>query len=307
MAAPTTILVTGSSGHLGRLIVSELLSFNTEGGEGVNVIAASRDVAELNELAKQGAETRRLDLDDYDLTRTALQGVDVVVLVSTGVFTQRIFQHRNAIRAAESVGVRHLIYTSFVNPKPGEGLFNDHFFTEVDLASSSLKWTILRNNSYSETLFLTLPIFLKSGIFPTAAGQGKRSYISRLDCAALAASVAANPSAYERRVIDVSGDEAFSAEEVADLASRVTDKPMVIKQLSIPDYVRTISDAHVPDWWCNVAPELEYATGNGSLSILNGGLFKQIVGRAPISLHMFLQNNKDQFLSEQVPIPEHTT
>jgi len=301
MSSPTTILVTGSSGHLARLIVSELLSYKTEGGEGANIIAASRDVNDLEELATQGAETRRLDLDDYDLTRSAFQGVDVVVLVSTGVFTQRIFQHRNAIRAAESVGVKHLIYTSFVNPKPSEGLFNDHFFTENDLVSSQLKWTILRNNSYCETLFLTLPSFLKNGIYPSASGQGKKAFISRLDCAAVAASIAANPSLYEKRVIDVSGDEAFSAEEVASLASEVLDRQLVVKQQSITDYVRTLSDAKVPDWWCNVTPELEYATANGNLAILNGGLFKQIVGRAPISLRMFLQNNRDQFLTEQIP------
>lgn len=302
MSNPSTILVTGASGHLGRLIVSEMLSANAEGGEGHNIIAASRDISKLNELGKLGAELRTLDLDSFELTKSAFQGVDVVVLVSTAEFQRRIVQHRTALRAAEATGVHHVLYTSFVNPRPENGLFHDHFFTEHDLVQSRLNWTILRNNSYAETLFLTLPKFIRGGIFPAVSLDGRKAYISRLDCASLTAAVALNAHLYNRQVIDVSADVAYSPQDVANIASKVLNHPLKVVPLPISEYIAKLRQDDIPEWWCNISGDIEYATANGAFAITNGGKFKKIVGRDPMSLEMFISNNKDFFLATE-PLP----
>jgi NAD(P)H dehydrogenase (quinone) len=303
---PSTILVTGASGHLGRLIVSELLSFNEEGGEGYNIIASSRNPSSLAELSSIGAELRLLDLDNYELTLSAFQGVDTVVLVSTKEFQKRILQHRTAIRAAEAAGVKHLVYTSYVNPKPQEGLFNDHFFTENDIVASRLKWTILRNNCYSETLFLTLPAFLDMGVLPTAAGFGKRSYICRLDCASMAAAVALNASRYDHRVFDVGGSESLSAPDLAAMVTKVTERPLNVDHVSVTEYVSRLEHIKAPKWWINIATDVENATAAGAMAIINAGIFKQVVGREPISLNMFLQTNRAHFMGITPPATQQT-
>lgn len=291
--------MSGASGHLGRLIVSELLSSSGEGGEGFSVIAASRDISKLRDLALRGAELRLLDLDRFELSLSAFRGVDVLVLVSTNEFSKRILQHRTAIKAAEAAGVKHVIYTSYINPKPLEMLFNDHFVTETDLAVSGLKWTILRNNCYSETLLLTLKENLERGILPTASGNGRRSFICRLDCASFAAAIAKDSERYDHRVFDVSGDDSYSPYDIASIVYEVTESPLRVEQLGITDYLVSLANLKAPQWWIDIAPDLERATSSDALAITNGGNFKKVVGRDPISLHTFLQMNLYQLHPEE--------
>lgn len=298
---PRTILVTGASGHLGRLIVYELLSLrSSEGGEGrVNVVAASRNTSALGDMSKMGAELRLLDLDSFDLTREAFEGIDVVILVSTMDLQRRVFQHRTAIRAAEASGVSHLLYTSFVNPRPQEGIFNDHFFTEMDLAHARLRWTILRNNSYAETLLLPqYSQFIRDGVFPTTSErEGRRAYICRADCAAMAAHTAMNAERFDHRILDVAADQALSSEEIAMIFGKIAGTEVKTECVTQQEYTKRLEGAKTPDWWMPVAQDLEAVVGSGALAITNGGMFKEIVGRPPTSLEAFLQEHKHQLLN----------
>jgi len=292
-----TILVTGASGHLGRLIVSELLASRaSEGGEGsLNVIAASRNVGMLGDLGKMGAELRRLDLDSFELTMSAFQGIDVVILVSTMELGKRILQHRTAIRAAEAAGVSHLVYTSFVNPRPQEGIFNDHFFTENDIVQARLKWTILRNNSYAETLLMPQNAhFIHSGSLPSTTKEGRRAYITRADCAAMAAHTALHSERYDHRVLDVAADHAASVEDLANIFSKHTGNAVKVDYVSLEEYTKRLELADTPMWWLSVAQDLESAAATGVLAITNGGTFKEVVGREPTPLQSFLEQNKSQ-------------
>ena len=71
-----TILVTGSTGHLGRLIVAALLE---RGIDPQAIRAGARDVAKGADL---GVPVVRLDYTDPASVAAALDGVDTVVLIS---------------------------------------------------------------------------------------------------------------------------------------------------------------------------------------------------------------------------------
>lgn len=291
---PNTILVTGAAGHLGSSVIENLLRCKKEGGEGINVIAASRDLQKVEACQRLGAETRYLDLDSCDSVEKAFKGVDCVILISTVELGTRIEQHRCAIRAAEKMGVKRLIYTSFLSPKPGEGVFSDHFYTEADLVESKLKWTILRNTSYSETLFATLPSAVSTGVLYTASGDGKRTFMSREDCAILIANVAVHADRYENRILDVVGNKAYTADDIAAIASKVTNKQLNVKRVDDKKFMTEVKSA-APDWWSQIAVDFEQASRGGYLGITNN-CFKDIVGREPLSLEDFLERNRDSLL-----------
>ena len=58
-------------------------------------------------------------------------------------------QHRQAIEAAVSAGVRHIIYVSSVGARPGpvDGLLETHFVTEQAVMGSGLPWTLAAGTS----------------------------------------------------------------------------------------------------------------------------------------------------------------
>src|SRR5438128_815002 len=107
-----TILVTGTSGHLGRLVVESLLA---RGVPASGVVATARNLDSIADLGAMGVAVRRVDYSDSASLKEAFVGVDKAILVSSSEVGQRVTQHVNVIDAAADAGVSLLAYTSIAN------------------------------------------------------------------------------------------------------------------------------------------------------------------------------------------------
>lgn len=94
-----TIVVTGATGHLGRLTVDSLLA---RGVAASDIRALGRSAERLAPLAAQGVETAVIDFEQPETLTAAFAGADAVLLVSGSEVGKRVPQHRNAIEAAEA-------------------------------------------------------------------------------------------------------------------------------------------------------------------------------------------------------------
>ncbi|MFN8528802.1 MAG: SDR family oxidoreductase [Anaerolineae bacterium] len=242
----TTLLVTGASGHLGRRVLELLL----EAGE-THIIATTRTPEKLADFAARGVTVRTATFDDPESLRAAFTGADRLLLISTdalGVPGLRERQHRTAIEAAAAVGVKHVVYTSLVNPvNTPIPLAPDHAATEAALESSTLGYTILRNNVYADGLpgMLTQALGMGGKLF-SAVGDGKIAYVTREDCARAAA--AALAASFEgRRVLDVTGPEAISHAELAAIGTAVYGQPITYIPLSVEVMTQQLVQAGLPE------------------------------------------------------------
>lgn len=132
------LLVTGASGHLGGRVIEFLLEMNAG-----SISATTRDPSKLAGLAARGVDVRAADFDKPDTLVAAFTEVDRLLLISTdAIFVpgQRVAQHKAAIEAAAKAGVKHIIYTSMISPKPSSESIveDDHFWTEQAIASSPM-------------------------------------------------------------------------------------------------------------------------------------------------------------------------
>ena len=105
-------VITGASGHLGRLVVDQLLAAGTSPAR---IVATGRDVDKLTDLAQNGVTVRRADFADPITLEDAFAGADAMLLVSTTTVGERFGNARNAIDAAVRAGVSRIVYTSIVN------------------------------------------------------------------------------------------------------------------------------------------------------------------------------------------------
>ena len=105
----TTYAVTGSTGHLGRLVVQELLA---RGVPATEVVALARTP---EKAATLGVPVRPVDYSDPATLPEALAGVDVLLLVSGNEVGKRLPQHTAVIEAAKAAGVQRVAYTSIAN------------------------------------------------------------------------------------------------------------------------------------------------------------------------------------------------
>lgn len=290
-----SILVTGASGQLGKRVVELLL----ERGAGARIIAATRKPEGLAELKARGVEVRPADFNDEASLASAFQGVERALLISTDALDEpgkRQRQHTAAIKAFKAAGVQHVAYTSIVNPAPSRILISaDHAATEAELEKSGLHYTVLRNNMYSNMLLLgTLQRAIAAGKLVNASGAGKVGYVTREDCARIAAAVMCEPPAGNQK-LDVTGPESLSSADVAVLVSELSGTK--VEHLSIP--LDALIDGMVqhglPRPLAEVYASFDAGTAAGELDVKSDQV-QRFTGQKPQALGDFLAANKAAWL-----------
>jgi NAD(P)H dehydrogenase (quinone) len=285
----STLLVTGASGHLGRRVVELLLEANAG-----QIIATTRTPDKLAEFAQRGVVVRQADFDNADSLPAAFAGADRLLLISTDAVDvpgRRLNHQRAAIKAAEAAGVKHIVYTSIMNPVPENPAFvvPDHHGTEEALAASGIGWTALRENLYAEVLVGSLSQAIASGSLYSGAGDGKAAYITREDCAR--ASAAALASSFDsRRTVNITGPDALSQADAAALASSISGRPVAYVPLPIDAVIEGMVGAGLPRPMAEAYATFDAAIAQDFFSAVSNGV-EELTGRKPIRIADYLAEN----------------
>ena len=296
------VIVSGASGNYGRLTVSGLL----ERMPASDLILMTRRPEKLAELAARGAIVRRGDFDDPASLASAFAGGERLLMISTGRVGKRLPQHGNAIRAAAAVGVRHIVYTSFVNAGAENPALvaKEHGATEDLLRRSGIAWTALRDSQYSEAMVeVAAPIAIESGRWFASAREGRIGFVTRRDCAACAVAVL-TAAGHENKTYNITGPELLSFRQVAALASEMSGKPVeytvvddegmyrMFDALGVP---REALDDHIVNrvpWSSNDMVSFERAIREGFLELLSDDV-ERLTGRKPQSLRTLFLEHRD--------------
>ncbi|MBN7808181.1 SDR family oxidoreductase [Agrobacterium rosae] len=262
------ILVTGASGNLGQAIIRHLLE--TYHVPASDIVAASRDTSKLSALGSKGVELRKADFDDAASLDAAFAGIDTVLIISTDALAVpglRLKQHKAAVAAAKTAGVKHLAYTSMPNPDKSLVTFApDHLGTEEAIKASGLTYTIIRNAWYNDNYLHSMAHNLQSGQWFTAMGDGKVPNISRDDCARAAAAALAKGKA-ENKTYTVTGPQSLNADEIGAIISHAAGKPLAVVKVSPADLQKGIEGAGLPGFVAEMlaSADANIAAGNFDL------------------------------------------
>jgi NAD(P)H dehydrogenase (quinone) len=293
MASSESLLVTGASGHLGRLVVRHLL--DTLQVPAARIIATSRKPGELAEFSARGVTVRAADFDHASALQEAFRGAGRLLLISTDRLDApgvRLAQHRTAIEAAVKAGVQHIVYTSM--PKAERSLVAfapDHAGTEAALAASPLAgWTVLRNHWYFENLFHKIPGVLASGKWYSGAEGGKVADIARDDLAR-AAAVALASASQEKATYTLSGAQALSIPQIAALISRALGKPIEVVPTTIDGLVAGMAAHGFPEPVARIFASFDTNTAAGGFAEVTGD-YRKLTGLQPQSFEDWLEHNK---------------
>jgi NAD(P)H dehydrogenase (quinone) len=257
-----SIVVTGATGHLGRLAVESLLD---RGVPAAGITATGRSTDKLADLAARGVTVVAADYTDPASLDAAFAGADKVLIVSSNDFNDRPGQHRNAIDAAVRAGVGHVVYTS--GPKATTSsmlLMSDHGATEEHLAASGLTTTVLRNGWYVENYTGQVPNYLEHGMVGSA-GEGKVSLALRRELAA-AAAVVLTTDGHEGKVYELGGD-AVTLPELAAIISDVTGKPVSYTDVPVEAFQGILVGAGMPEPVAAIFADVDRSISEGELYV----------------------------------------
>ena len=276
-----TIAVTGASGQLARATAAELL----QRLDPAEIVLVSRTPEALAEYAGKGVSVRHGDFDDPASLVDTFAGVERLLLISCVDMERRVGQHKAAIDAARTAGASHVAYTSILNPVEGNpaGATPSHRATEEALLESGLEWTVLRNGLYSDFQVGGLRMAMESGRHVHNGGDGKTAYVSRRDCAAVAAAVLTE-GGHEGKAYDVTGPEPLSGADLAAIAAEVGGRPVEAVAVDDDAFIAgLIEHAGLPEPIAHFAASFGRAIREGFLDGVSP-VVEQLTGRAPVSL-----------------------
>ena len=222
------IVITGVTGHLGRIAADDILA--TTSSDEIAVVA--RDTGKARDFAARGVDVRQGDYDDPAGLVSAFMGADVLLFVSSpntepGV---RERQHLDVVDAAVKAGVGRVVYTSAITADRGESFLAAHKVTEDALGDSGLSYTLLRNTFYTE-------VFVNPGIAAAvAAGEltapaiGHPLVTATQSDLAHAAAAAVVGAGYDNAVYELRGP-GWTFPELAETLTEVSGRPVAFREV----------------------------------------------------------------------------
>lgn len=276
------ILVTGAGGNVGRPLIDELAA------SGTPARAAYRSADKTARAKAAGRDAVTVDYSRPETVSSALDGVDAVFLLATGVQGQ-IEGETNVVRAAKAAGVRRIVKLSVFGAAEEEfGFARTHRPVEREIEASGLAWTFLRPASYMQnfTNFMA-PTIRSQHVTYTLIPDAVFNHVDTRDVARVAAA-ALTHDGHDGQAYTLTGPRSFSYREAARTIGEVTGAPVQVVALTESD-ARAGMKAHgVPDIYANHLVDLDrwYESGKGDMITTS---IRDITGREPTRFEEFVR------------------
>jgi NAD(P)H dehydrogenase (quinone) len=276
------ILVTGSSGQMGTVVIETLLK--KVSAQQIHVI--TRKEEKRLELQAKGLQSFIGDYGNIASLEKAMDGVDTVLLISSGDQGDRMQEHKNVVNAAKKMGVTSIAYTSRSLKNRAtltNTLMEEHFATEDYIKQSGLKYIIFQNALYMEVLpyYVGKTVF-KGGGFSQVAGNGKVAFTLRKDLSEAMANVLLNED-FNNQVYKFTASEAYSFYDVADALSELSGKEITYLPVEVPVYKELMQKQGLPEVVVNKIVNFNLDIKNDQESTVTSDLEIKL-GRKPSSL-----------------------
>jgi NAD(P)H dehydrogenase (quinone) len=275
-----SLIITGATGHLGRLVVDSLIARGTAASD---IVATGRDTAKLADLASSGVRVAELDYAKPETVAAVVTPGDTLLLVSASEPGNRADQHAAVIEAAKSAGVARIVYTSA--PKATTSalvLAPDHKATEESLVASGVPFTILRNGWYTENYAGEVEKGRENGAIVASVGDGRVASASRKDYAE-AAAVVLTAEGQEGKVYELSGDVAWDFDDLAAAIGGIVGREVVYTRLSPGEHAEMLTSFGLDAGTVGFVVALDGNIRDGLLSETSGDLAR-LIGRATTPL-----------------------
>lgn len=269
--APTAVIL-GGTGRTGSLVAEKLAR------QGITTRTAAR----------RGADVR-FDWDDPGTHLAALAGADRLYLVTPVLRVSYAEQVAGLLDLAETTGIRHVTFLSTrAADQAPPGI--DIAAVEADLADRpNITHTVVRPAWVMQN-FTDDHLPVVDGVITAPSGGGTEAFVDADDIAAVAAETLLHPAAHAGSQYTLTGPQALTFGQVADIIASVSRRPVVYNDIDPEIWIKGALDAGVPADYAVMLRWLTAAiiTGNGSTPT---GDVEKVTGRAPTTFRGFAERN----------------
>lgn len=273
------IAVTGSTGALGSLVAKNLAD------RSIAQRLLVRDTARAPQLPLATASV--FDYADRAASIKALEGIEVLFMVSAPESDHRLDLHATFIDAAVAAGVHHIVYTSFTAAAPDAEftLAREHYATEEYLRSSGLRFTFLRDSFYQDFL---PDLVGEDGVIRGPAGTGHFAPVTRADVARTAATVLASAPEHASATYELTGPQSLNMADVARMLGAERGQAVAFHDETIEEAYASRASYGAPQWQLDAWVSTYTAIASNAMAKVSDHI-EIITGSAPMSFQDYLR------------------
>ena len=287
------ILVIGSSGQIGKKVVS-----NLERNLDVDVRITSRRLEEVLRLSGEGKDVVHLDLDDPRTFGAALAGVDRVFLL-TGYTVAMLAQSKTLVDAASKAGVKHIVHLGVFGEWDCTGAaFAWHQLVEAYIKASGISWTFLHPNMFMENI---LTLCLKGDTLTTYWNEHRTGWVAAADIALVAATaLQEGPAKHAGKEYWLSSDVA-TGPELAKLLGELLGKEITSNVLGPEEFQAIFTSASIPveSWYADGGVEIMRQVVDGRMGYLGSvrNDVPHVTGQNAVTLKRWILEHRQELIS----------
>jgi uncharacterized protein YbjT (DUF2867 family) len=269
----STTLVLGGTGKTGSRLTARL------GQLGLNVRTAARKGADVH-----------FDWDDGSTHPAAVDGIERMYLVAPIMRMDFAETVGTFLDVAEGAEIRHVTFLSEygIDTLPTD---DGPRAVEQDLIGrGNISHSILRPAWFMQN-FSEGFLYPRDGAIALPTGGGSEAFIDCDDIAAVAAATLANPDAHAGAAYALSGPEAITVADVADIIAEISGKPVIHLDLDREMWIEAMIGAGVPAGYAAKLRILTETIASGIGARPNDDV-ERVTGRPPTSFADFARSVK---------------
>lgn len=282
------ILLTGATGTTGQETVKQLRA------KGVPFRAMVRDIERAKGLLGEDIDYVLGDFSDPDSLDAAFDGIERLSLLCASV-DGIVDMELNAIAAAKRAGIRHIVKMSAIRSAPDAPTIirRWHGVIEQRIQDEGFAYTHLWPNAFMQNFRRFAPFIKNEGVFYAAIGDARVSLVDIVDVAAVTVA-ALTEGGHGGKTYEITGPEAVSYAECAEILSRVLDKPVRYEPVSFEAGHKALVDAGLSPTLAEALVEIDRLFVDDFGSPVTD-VVERTVGRKPRSFEQFARDNADLF------------
>ena len=280
------ILVTAANGNQGKLLVPKLMA------AGFRLRACVRsDASAQNLLAAGVSDVIVGDINDPDVMRRAMDGVEKVYHIGPALNPKEKEMGFSAIDAARTSGVRHFVFSSVLHAIITD-LVQHEIKRDIEehLLSSGLEFTILQPSNFMLPMRLR-PVF-ESGVFRLSWSLDRRqSLVDVGDITDVAARVLADSERHFGATYELVAPGRHTAHDLARIISTVVGREVAAEQIDSAIFLRQflkVADLDQFPYETRVSRAISTRYGNHDF-VGNPNVLTWLLGRPPTTWEQFVR------------------
>lgn len=287
------ILVIGGTGNIGYPVIQYLLKQSN-----CSIVAGIHDLTTVDVRLKEDSriDCRRFDFLDTTTHNTALEDVDKVFFIRPPQLAEPKKDMMPFLNAVKQHNIKHLVFVSLLGVEKNP--MTPHHKIEKMISQLAIPYTFIRPSFFMQNLNTThqYDIVNHNDLF-IPAGNAKTSFIDTRDIGEIAGICLCNQKYIDQK-LDITGAEALTYDEIAELMSIELNRPITYSKPGLFQFRKTMIARGIPKEYANVMTMLYLITQLGNAKLVTSTA-REVLGRPPISFQQYCHDYRNCFLPQE--------